>query len=156
MLSQIADGLRQFAEGFVQRPAPVLSPLADCLHLCHQRKLAVKLQLLEGFTRTYQVAPNRTHPHMNTYPATGFVLIRVEGFEAEGATWQVPLAHVGRCQFEPGAPRPPESGSNCLLRAAQNRVHRVRVYLTCMRASKNGQLARPRQGSYGAAALVRL
>ena len=42
-------------------------------------------------------------------PATGFVLIRVEGFEDEGATWEVPLEHVGRFQFEPGGPRATDS-----------------------------------------------
>ena len=40
---------------------PSMAPLADCLHLCQQRRLAVQLQLLESFTRAYQVAPNRTH-----------------------------------------------------------------------------------------------
>lgn len=49
-------------------------PLADCLHICHQERLAVRLQLLDSWTRTYQVAPDRTHPEMSTYPPTGFVL----------------------------------------------------------------------------------
>ena len=57
---------------------PSMAPLADCLHLCQQRRLAVQLQLLESFTRAYQVAPNRTHPHMNTYPATGYVLAGIK------------------------------------------------------------------------------
>ena len=71
-LPQLLARLQDGSPFVIYHPSP--APLADCLHLCHQRKLAVKLQLLEGFTRTYQVAPNRTHPHMNTYPATGCVL----------------------------------------------------------------------------------
>ena len=57
---------------------PCVAPLADCMHYCQRHKLAVKLQLLEGFTRAYQVAPNRTHPTMNTYPPTGCVLSGVK------------------------------------------------------------------------------
>ena len=57
---------------------PSVAPLADCMHYCQRHKLAVKLQLLEGFTRAYQVAPNRTHPTMNTYPPTGCVLSGVK------------------------------------------------------------------------------
>ena len=57
---------------------PSAAPLADCLHLCQTKRLAVQLQLLETFTRAYQVAPNRTHPHMNTYPATGYVLAGIK------------------------------------------------------------------------------
>ena len=51
-----------------------MQPLADCLHICHQERLAVRLQLLDSWTRAYQVAPDRTHPEMSTYPPTGFVL----------------------------------------------------------------------------------
>eukprot|EP00964_Phaeocystis_antarctica_P024710 scaffold13848_cov50-Phaeocystis_antarctica.AAC.1 len=57
---------------------PCVAPLADCMHYCQRHKMAVKLQLLEGFTRAYQVAPNRTHPTMNTYPPTGCVLSGVK------------------------------------------------------------------------------
>jgi tRNA (adenine-N(1)-)-methyltransferase non-catalytic subunit len=57
---------------------PCVAPLADCMHYCQRHKLAVKLQLLEGFTRAYQVAPNRTHPTMNTSPPTGCVLSGVK------------------------------------------------------------------------------
>ena len=57
---------------------PSVAPLADCLHYCQKHKLAVRLQLLEGFTRAYQVAANRTHPTMNTYPPTGCVLSGVK------------------------------------------------------------------------------
>ena len=49
-------------------------PLADCFHLALQAKAAVRMQLVESFTRKYQVAENRTHPEMNTYPPTGYVL----------------------------------------------------------------------------------
>mmetsp|Transcript_6268 Transcript_6268/g.17568 ORF Transcript_6268/g.17568 Transcript_6268/m.17568 type:complete len:209 (-) Transcript_6268:237-863(-) len=55
-----------------------IEPLAQCSHLCHKLKVAVRLQLLESFTRAYQVATNRTHPNMNTYPATGYVLSGVK------------------------------------------------------------------------------
>ena len=53
---------------------PSITPLAECMHACHVAKAAVKMQLLESFTRKYQVAPNRTHPEMTTYPPTGYVL----------------------------------------------------------------------------------
>ena len=46
-------------------------------YACLQAKAAVKMQLLETWTRQYQVAPNRTHPEMNTYPPTGYVLTGV-------------------------------------------------------------------------------
>jgi tRNA (adenine-N(1)-)-methyltransferase non-catalytic subunit len=51
-----------------------IQPLAECLHACQQAKAAVRLQLQETWTRKYQVAPNRTHPEMNSYPPTGYVL----------------------------------------------------------------------------------
>ncbi len=38
-------------------------------------------------------------------PATGFVLIRVEGFEDDGAIWEIPLEDVGHFQFEADGPR---------------------------------------------------
>ena len=37
-------------------------------------RAAVRLQLMETWTRKYQVADQRTHPEMNAYPATGYVL----------------------------------------------------------------------------------
>ncbi len=37
--------------------------------------------------------------------ATGFVHIRIEGFEDAGAIWEVPLEHVDHFQFERGGPR---------------------------------------------------
>ena len=37
--------------------------------------------------------------------ATGFVHIRIEGFEDTGAIWEVPLEDVDRFQFERGGPR---------------------------------------------------
>ena len=49
-------------------------PLAECFQLALQAKAAVRMQLVESFTRKYQVAENRTHPEMNTYPPTGYVL----------------------------------------------------------------------------------
>ena len=51
-----------------------MQPLAECLHACQQAKLAIRLQLIETWSRLYQVAENRTHPTMNAYPATGYVL----------------------------------------------------------------------------------
>ena len=42
--------------------------------LCLRAKAAVKMQLMETFTRQYQVAEGRTHPTMNAHPTTGFVL----------------------------------------------------------------------------------
>ena len=54
-----------------------ISPLAECYHTLHAAKLAVKMQLIETWTRKYQVAPNRTHPEMTTYPPTGYVLTGV-------------------------------------------------------------------------------
>ena len=51
-----------------------LQPLAECLHVCQQAKGAVRLQLTESWTRKYQVAANRTHPEMSTYPPTGYLL----------------------------------------------------------------------------------
>jgi len=56
---------------------PSITPLAECLHVCQQSRAAVRLQLLETWARAYQVAPNRTHPEMNAYPATGYVLCGV-------------------------------------------------------------------------------
>ena len=53
---------------------PCLPPLAEAFHVCQQAKAAVRLQLLESWARKYQVAPNRTHPEMNAYPPTGYVL----------------------------------------------------------------------------------
>ena len=53
---------------------PHLQPLADCLHACQHAKIAIRLQLTESFTRKYQVAENRTHPEMNAYPPTGYLL----------------------------------------------------------------------------------
>ena len=38
-------------------------------------------------------------------PEVGFVDIRVEGFEDEGARWAIPLEKVGHFQFEPAGPR---------------------------------------------------
>lgn len=38
-------------------------------------------------------------------PASGFVDIRVEGFEDEGATWEIPLERTGHFQFELDGPR---------------------------------------------------
>lgn len=55
-----------------------MQPLADCLHACQRRKLAVRLQLIEPWTRNYQVAPNRTHPMMTAHPPTGYVLSGVK------------------------------------------------------------------------------
>jgi hypothetical protein len=40
-------------------------------------------------------------------PTTGFVFIRIEGFEDEGAIWQVPLEEVTHYQFEGGGRRAP-------------------------------------------------
>ena len=37
-------------------------------------EIAIRLQLTESFTRKYQVAENRTHPEMNAYPPTGYLL----------------------------------------------------------------------------------
>ena len=54
-----------------------IQPLAECMHICQQARVAVRLQLLETWTRKYQVAPNRTHPEMTTYPPTGYVLTGV-------------------------------------------------------------------------------
>ena len=56
---------------------PTIQPLAECQHACMQAKLAVRLQLLESWARPYQVAANRTHPMMNAYPPTGYVLAGV-------------------------------------------------------------------------------
>ena len=42
-----------------------------------QARAAVRMQILETWTRKYQVAPNRMHPEMNTYPPTGYVLAGV-------------------------------------------------------------------------------
>ena len=53
---------------------PSITPLAECLHACRSRRLAVRLQLHETFCRKYQVAPGRTHPEMNALPPTGYVL----------------------------------------------------------------------------------
>jgi tRNA (adenine-N(1)-)-methyltransferase non-catalytic subunit len=94
----LSPGFTSFAIAVRESPAPVLEhllelllpgspfaiysqtiePLAQCLHLCQRRRAAVRLQLLESFTRSYQVALNRTHPNMNTYPATGYVLSGVK------------------------------------------------------------------------------
>ncbi len=52
--------------------------LAECLDYCHRSRCAVRLQLLESWARSYQVAPERTHPHMNAYPPTGYVLAGVK------------------------------------------------------------------------------
>lgn len=41
--------------------------------------------------------------------ATGFVVIRVEGFEDGGATWEIPLEQAGRYQFEREGPRATEA-----------------------------------------------
>lgn len=41
-------------------------------------------------------------------PATGFVVVRVEDFEDAGATWEIPLEHVDRFQFERGGTRADE------------------------------------------------
>lgn len=59
---------------------PSMSPLATCHHLCHTRRAAVKVQLIDTWTRKIQVAPLRTHPMMNALPPTGGILsgIRVE------------------------------------------------------------------------------
>mmetsp|Transcript_39631 Transcript_39631/g.132117 ORF Transcript_39631/g.132117 Transcript_39631/m.132117 type:complete len:90 (+) Transcript_39631:222-491(+) len=54
-----------------------MQPLAECMHACQQARAAVRMQILETWTRKYQVAPNRTHPEMNTYPPTGYVLAGV-------------------------------------------------------------------------------
>ena len=53
---------------------PSITPLAECLHVCQQSRAAVRLQLMETWARKYQVADLRTHPEMNAYPATGYVL----------------------------------------------------------------------------------
>jgi len=50
--------------------------------------------------------PRRTPVSVvETRPATGFVVIRVEGFEDAGATWEIPFENVGHFQFEPDGPR---------------------------------------------------
>jgi tRNA A58 N-methylase Trm61 len=53
---------------------PSITPLAECLHVCQQSRAAVRLQRMETWARKYQVADLRTHPEMNAYPATGYVL----------------------------------------------------------------------------------
>ena len=59
---------------------PSSQPLADCMHACQQARIAVRMQLIEPWTRSYQVEQNRTHPTMSTYCPTGYVLagVRVE------------------------------------------------------------------------------
>ena len=42
-------------------------------------------------------------------PATGSVVIRIEGFEDDGATWEIPLEQAGRYQFEREGPRATEA-----------------------------------------------
>jgi tRNA (adenine-N(1)-)-methyltransferase non-catalytic subunit len=54
-----------------------MQPLVDCMHACQQAKAAVKMQLLESWARPYQVAPGRTHPEMNAFPPTGYILCGV-------------------------------------------------------------------------------
>lgn len=76
VLEHLLDLLRPGAPFAIY--SQTIEPLAQCLHLCQRRKAAVRLQLLESFTRAYQVALNRTHPNMNTYPATGYVLSGVK------------------------------------------------------------------------------
>ena len=40
----------------------------------HKAKCAVNMHLFDSWHRKYQVAENRTHPEMTTYPPTGYVL----------------------------------------------------------------------------------
>lgn len=55
-----------------------IEPLAKCLHLCQNRRCALRLQIVESWTRLYQVDPGRTHPHMTTHPATGYLFVGVK------------------------------------------------------------------------------
>ena len=56
---------------------PCMPPLAECMHACQHARAAVRVQLVESWARPYQVAENRTHPTMNAYPPTGYVLTGV-------------------------------------------------------------------------------
>ena len=51
-----------------------IQPLAECEHAMHKAKCAVNMNLFDSWHRKYQVAENRTHPEMTTYPPTGYVL----------------------------------------------------------------------------------
>lgn len=55
-----------------------IEPLAKCLHFCQNRRCALRLQIVESWTRLYQVDPGRTHPHMRTHPATGYLFVGVK------------------------------------------------------------------------------
>ena len=55
-----------------------IEPLAKCLHFCQNRRCALRLQIVESWTRLYQVDPGRTHPHMTTHPATGYLFVGVK------------------------------------------------------------------------------
>jgi hypothetical protein len=61
-------------------------------------------QLVPG-VRGRLLDPRRTPVSVvEVRPATGFVLIRVEGFEDAGAVWEIPLEDVGHFQFEADGP----------------------------------------------------
>jgi len=57
---------------------------------------------------------------------TGFIVLRVEGFEDAGATWQVPLENVGHYQFAHGGSRAPDASVD-EMRDAIERLEREMV-----------------------------
>jgi len=50
--------------------------------------------------------PRRTPVRVvDVRPATGFVVLRIEAFEDEGARWEIPFDRIDRYQFGRGGPR---------------------------------------------------
>ena len=69
-----------------------------------------QLRHLAPGTQGRMLDPRRTPVSvMEVRPSVGFVVIRVEGFEDEGVTWEIPLEHVEHFQFEPDGPRANET-----------------------------------------------
>lgn len=55
-------------------PLTAMRHLSAAVSAPVQARVSVRMQLLETWCRKYQVAENRTHPEMNAYPPTGYVL----------------------------------------------------------------------------------